>query len=55
VEERHGSRKDRFARAAGRGREGSAPAALQLGVLGAVGLLVVVILVVSLALWLILR
>jgi hypothetical protein len=55
VEERRGSRKDRLARAAGRGREGSAPAALQLGVLGAVGLLVAVILLISLVLWLILR
>jgi hypothetical protein len=55
VEERRGSRQDRLARVAGRGREGSAPAALQLGVLGAVALLVAVVLVVSLALWLILR
>ena len=55
MEERRGTREDRLARTAGRAREGSAPAALQLGVLGAVGLLVAVILVVSLALWLILR
>ena len=55
MEERRGTRKDRFARVAGRGREGSAPAALQLGVIGAVALLVAVVLVVSLALWLILR
>jgi hypothetical protein len=55
VEERRGSRGDRLARLAGRGREGTAPAVLQLGVIAAVGLLVVVILVVCLVLWAVLR
>jgi len=55
VEERRGSRKGRLARIAGRGREPSSPAALGLGVIGAVGLLVAVILVISMVLWAILR
>jgi hypothetical protein len=55
MEERRGSEKDRLARAAGRGREDSSPALLQFGVLGAVALLVLVILAVSMVLWVILR
>lgn len=55
MEERGGERKDRLARVAGRGREGSAPAALQFGVALAVGALVVVILVVALLLWVLIR
>jgi hypothetical protein len=55
MEERRGSEKDRLARAAGRGREDSAPALLHFGVLGAVAALVLVILVVSMVLWAILR
>ena len=48
-------REDRLARAAGRGHEDAAPALLHFGVLGAVALLVLVILVVSMVLWAILR
>jgi hypothetical protein len=55
VEERRGSEKDRLARAAGRGREDSAPVLLQFGVLGAVAALVLVILVVAMVVWAILR
>ena len=55
MEERKGSEPDRLSRAAGRGRDESAPWLLQLGVLGAVGLLVLVILAVSLVLWAVLR
>jgi hypothetical protein len=55
MEERRGTEKDRLARAAGRGREDSSPALLHFGVMGAVGLLVLVILVVSMVLWAILR
>lgn len=55
MEERRGTRSDRLARLAGRGREETTPVALQLGVAGVVGLLVAVILAVSLVLWLLLR
>jgi hypothetical protein len=55
VEEPRGTRKDRLARVVGRGREDAAPVALQLGVLGAVGALVLVILVVALLLWVLIR
>jgi hypothetical protein len=55
VEERRGSEKNRLARAAGRGREDSAPVLLQFGVLGAVAALVLVILVVAMVVWAILR
>jgi hypothetical protein len=55
MEERGGSRKNRFARLAGRGREETSPVVLQLGVIGAVGLLVAVILVISLVIWAVLR
>jgi hypothetical protein len=55
VEEREGDRKHRIARVAGRGREGTAPAALQFGVATAVGALVLVILVVALVLWVLIR
>jgi hypothetical protein len=55
VEERRGSRKDRFARVVGRGREDAAPAAIHLGVIGAVGALVLVILVIAMILWAVLR
>lgn len=55
MEERRGSEPDKVARAAGRGREDSAPALLQLGVLATVALVVVVIMAVSLILWAILR
>jgi hypothetical protein len=55
VEERRGTRRDRLARLAGRGREETTPVALQLGVAGAVGLLVAATLAVSLVLWLVLR
>ena len=55
MEERRGSEKDRLARAAGRGREDSSPALLHFGVLGAVALLVLVILAVSMVLWAVLR
>jgi hypothetical protein len=55
VEERRGTRRDRFARVAGRGREETTPVVLQLGVIGAVGLLVALILAVALVLWLVLR
>jgi hypothetical protein len=55
VEERRGSRKDRLARVAGRGREDAAPVALHFGVAGAVAALVLVILVVAMVLWAVLR
>jgi hypothetical protein len=55
VEERRGTRRDRLARLAGRGREETTPVGLQLGVAGAFGLLVAVILAVSFVLWLVLR
>ncbi len=55
MEERRGSEQDQLARAVGRGREDSTPFLLHFGVAGTVGLLVAVILIVSLALWLILR
>jgi hypothetical protein len=55
MEERRGTRSDRLARLAGRGREETTPVALQLGVAGVAGLLVAVILAVSLVLWLLLR
>ena len=55
MEERKGSEPDRLARAAGRGRDESAPWLLHVGVIGAVGLLVVVILAVSMVLWAVLR
>ena len=55
MEERRGSEPDKLARAAGRGREDSSPALLHFGVLGAVAVLVLVILVVSMVLWAILR
>ena len=55
MEERRGSEKNRLARAAGRGREDSAPVLLQFGVLGAVAALVLVILVVAMVVWAILR
>jgi hypothetical protein len=51
VEEPRGSRRDRFARRAGRGREETTPVVVHFGVLGAAGLLVAVILAVSLVLW----
>jgi hypothetical protein len=55
MEERRGSEQDKLARAAGRGREDSSPALLQLGVLGAIAALVLVILVVAMVLWAVLR
>jgi hypothetical protein len=55
MEERRGSEKDRLARAAGRGHEDASPALLHFGVLGAVAVLVLVILAVSMVLWAILR
>jgi hypothetical protein len=55
VEERRGSRADRLVRLAGRGREETTPVVVQFAVLGAVGLLVALILVISLVLWLALR
>ena len=55
VEERQGTRKDRFARVVGRGREDAAPVAIHLGVAAAVGALVLVILVVALLLWVLIR
>ena len=55
MEERKGSEPDRLARAAGRGRDESSPWLLHVGVIGAVGLLVVVILAVSMVLWSVLR
>lgn len=55
VEERRGSRSDRLARLAGRGREDSTPAVVHFGVVGAVALLVGVILVISMVLWAVLR
>jgi hypothetical protein len=55
VEERQGARKDRFARVVGRGREDAAPVAIHFGVVGAVGALVLVILVVALLLWVLIR
>lgn len=55
MEERRGSRKDRLARVAGRGREETTPVAIHVGVVAVVGALVAVILVVSMVLWAILR
>jgi uncharacterized membrane protein YhfC len=55
MEERGGSRKDRFVRLAGRGREETSPVALGLGVIGVVGLLVGVILAISMVVWAVLR
>ena len=55
MEEPRGSRKDRLARLAGRGREETTPVAVHLGVVGAVALLVGVILVISMVLWAVLR
>jgi 5'-deoxynucleotidase YfbR-like HD superfamily hydrolase len=55
VEERRGTRRDRFARLAGRGREETTPVAAHLYVAAAVGLLVFAILAISLVLWLVLR
>jgi hypothetical protein len=55
MEEQRGSRLERIARVAGRGRDETTPAVLLLGVLGAVALLVVVILAISLILWALLR
>jgi hypothetical protein len=55
MEERRGSRLDRFARLAGRGREETTPVAVHFVVLAAVGALVVLILAISLILWAVLR
>jgi len=55
MEERRGSEKDKLARAAGRGSEDASPVLLHFGVLGAVGALVLVILVASMVLWAVLR
>ena len=55
MEERKGSEPDRLARAAGRGRDESAPWLLHAGVIGVVGVLVFVILAVSFVLWAVLR
>jgi hypothetical protein len=55
VEEPRGTRRDRFARLAGRGREETTPVVVHFGVLGVVTLLVAVILAVSLILWAVLR
>src|SRR4051794_632807 len=55
MEERKGSEPDRLARAAGRGRDESAPWLLHAGVIGAVGALVFVILAISFVLWAVLR
>ena len=55
VEEPRGSRRDRFARLAGRGREETTPVVVQLGVAGIVAVLVAVILAISLVLWAVMR
>jgi hypothetical protein len=55
VEEPRGSRRDRFARLAGGGREETTPVVVHFGALGAVGLLVAMILAISLVLWAVLR
>jgi hypothetical protein len=55
VEERRGSEQDQLARAAGRGRQDSAPVLLHFGVAVAVAALVLVILVVAMVLWAVLR
>ena len=55
MEEPRGSRRDRFARLAGRGREETTPVVVQLGVAGIVAVLVAVILAISLVLWAVMR
>jgi hypothetical protein len=55
VEERRGSRLDRFARLAGRGREESAPAALGLAVIVPIVLFVGLVAGIALIVWLLLR
>ena len=55
MEERGGSRRERFARAAARGREETTPLLLHFGVIGVVGAFVVVVLVVAIVLWAVLR
>jgi hypothetical protein len=55
VEERRGSRLDRFARLVGRGREESAPAALGLAVIVPLALFVGIVAGIALVVWLVLR
>jgi hypothetical protein len=55
VEERRGSRLDRFARLVGRGHEETTPVVLHSAVLLVVGMVVGVVIAVSLVLWLTLR
>jgi hypothetical protein len=55
VEERRGSRFDRFARLAGRGREETAPAVLGLAVIIPIALFVGLVAAIALVVWLVLR
>jgi len=55
MEERRGSRLERFARVAGRGREETTPLALQTAVLLPITVFVAIVFAVALVLWLTLR
>jgi hypothetical protein len=55
VEERRGSRLDRLARVAGRGREETAPAIIGIAVIVPIAVLVAVVTAIALLIWLVLR
>jgi hypothetical protein len=55
MEERRGSRLDRLARLAGRGREDTAPVAIGLAVIVPIAVFVGLLTAVAIAIWLLLR